>query len=317
MEPIRRFTILDERGNWHGPSIEVAKRRGYEATRISRGHEAKGGGLGFIRPHAIPAILERNHLDYLQMAAHLTMVQDFRQIEVYDDKSAQFWEWGNHMPHTWRFQNRDVALAFARGLADYPIVSKADEGASSKNVRILRSRAELVDHIKAVFGKGIPVDHCAGGGREGRHSMGRQKGYVLLQKYIPNSVTWRVNAIGRGRAIFRRFNGPDGKAQTGNVEPVMSLDEQGAQPVLDFANMLFEQMNTRWCALDILLHDRPYLLETSVGWPWPSPGTCMEGVFFGNIAQPRRWAEMWDLMFDEYEAGTWTAGPTGPSTTSA
>jgi len=322
MSPVKGYTILDERGNWHAPSIEVAKRRGYSTSRIKRGFEVsqKGSvGLGFIRPHAVPAVLERNHLDWWEMADRLTMVQDFRQIELYDDKSAQFWAFKDWMPPTWHFENLDNALAFAR---EFPvdgtwIVSKANEGASSKNVRILRSRKELIDHIRLAFGRGIEVDHCAGG-HEGKHSKGRQKGYILLQEYIPHDITWRVNAIGRGRAIFKRYNAPGTfVAQTGNVEPATDLDSAVTQTVLEFANRIFSALNTKWCALDILHSVQSggvYLLETSAGWPWPSPGTCMEGPFFGPIARPRRWAEIWDLMFDEYEDGVWTGVSTGRST---
>jgi hypothetical protein len=324
---IKGFTILDERGNWHGPAIETAQRRGYSTSRIKRGREAteKGSvGLGFLRPHAIPAILERNHLDWWEMADRLIMVQDFRQIELYDDKSAQFWAYENFMPPTRRFGSKETAFEFARNfpLEGKWIVSKADVGASSKNVRILRSRRELVDHLRLLFGKGVEVDHCAGGG-EGRHSKGVQRGYALLQEYIPHAITWRVNAIGRGRALFKRYNAPGTfVAQTGNVEPVTvqeMLDSAIAQDILAFANGVFSELNTNWCALDILREDetgRIYLLETSVGWPWPSPGTCMEGPFFGPIERPRKWAEMWDLMLDEYEAGTWTAEPIERYTTS-
>jgi len=311
------YTILDERGNWWAPSIEVAQRRGYSTSRITRGYEVpqKGSvGLGFIRPHAIPAVLERNHLDWWEMADRLAMVQDFRQIELYDDKSAQFWAFGHRMPKTWRFESKEEAFALARTfpLEGMWIVSKADVGASSKNVRILRSRKELIEHLRLIFGKGIEVDHCAGGGGA-RHSKGVQRGYALLQEYIPHDITWRVNAIGRGRAGFKRYNAPGTfVAQTGNVEPVMNLDDSVTQAVMRFADDVFDELHTNWCALDIL-HDAItggiYLLETSVGWPWPSPGTCMEGIFFGAIERPRKWAEMWDLMFDEYEAGIWTVEP--------
>ena len=322
MDLFKGFTILDERDNWHGPSLEVARRRGYSTSRITRGYEAKlkgSCGLGFIRPHAVPVILERNHLDYLEMAEVLTMVQDFNQIEVYDDKSAQFWRWAKWMPKTWRYDNRENAFEFARSfpVSGSCIVSKADVGASSKNVRLLRTRKDLIDHIRMAFGKGIEVDHCAGGGPSGQRSISRQKGYVLLQEFIPHRITWRVNAIGRGRAGFMRYCGKAGTAETGNVEPVMGLDDPIAAAVFDFAEKVFAELNTKWCALDILYDysaARPYLLETSVGWPWPSPGRCMEAPFFGNISQPRSWDEMWDLMFDEYEAGVWTEEHSAPST---
>lgn len=302
----KRFVILDERGNWHGPSRDAARARGYETHRIERGHQAPLGGLGFIRPHAIPAILERNHLDYTEMAERLTMVQDFDQVEVYDDKSAQFFRWARWMPRTWRFDRLENALGFARTwpVAEW-IVSKADVGASSKNVRILKSRKDLIDHIRLAFGRGIEVDHCAGGrGNEKAHS--KQRGYVLLQQFIPHDCTWRVNAIGRGRAMFKRFNGPEGKAQTGNVEPVKDYGNAVVESVLSFANHVFAELGTRWCALDVLMDgDTPRLLETSLGWPWPSPGDCDNAPFVG-VEKTYLWRDMWDLMLDEYEAGVWS-----------
>jgi hypothetical protein len=239
---------------------------------------------------------------------------------MYDDKVAQYWRYMHFMPATWHFDNRDKALEFARNwpIADW-IVSKAAVGASSKNVRILKSRKDLIEHVKLCFGKGIEVDHCAGGGREGVTARSRQRGYVLLQEFITHHLTWRVNAIGRGRAGFMRYNHPGGHtAQTGNVEPVMSLDSAAAQSVFAFAETVFAELKTDWCALDILLTPvGPRLLETSVGWPWPSPGDCMSAPFFGNISCPRRWDGMWDLMLDEYEAGVWTEERTARSITYA
>lgn len=305
---VKQYTILDERGNWFEPSMAAARNRGYAVERIKRGREAKLGGLGFLRPHAVPLVLQRNHLDYLEMAERLTMVQDFTQVECYDDKSAQFWRWGKWMPKTWRFDNRDAALYFLETRAPDILVSKADVGASSKNVRILRNRGDQKAHVRELFGKGIVVDHCAGGGPSGREAKSRQRGYVLFQDFIHNDHTWRVNAIGRGRAMFKRFNGPAGTAQTGNVEPVKDYGDATVQSILGFANMIFSELKTNWCALDIL-HDvntgRLYLLETSLGWPWPSPGDCDNAPFIGPMEKSYKWRDMWELMFDEYEHGTW------------
>jgi len=216
------------------------------------------------------------------------------------------------MPRTWRFDNLENALGFARTwpVNDW-IVSKADVGASSKNVRILKSRKDLIDHIRLAFGRGIEVDHCAGG-RGNEQAKSKQRNYVLLQQHIPHDHTWRVNAIGRGRAMFKRFNGADGKAQTGNVEPVKDYDGAAVQAVLALANEIFAAIGTKWCALDIL-HDvntgALYLLETSLGWPWPSPGDCDNAPFVG-VEAFYRWRDMWELMLDEYEAGVWGSATT-------
>lgn len=292
-----RFYCLDERSKWVQPSLEAARRRGYDAKEIRCGVEVReDGGIGFIRPHADPKRLLANQDDFALMSDHLTMIQDSAQIQVYENKTQQWHRWGEWMPETWRFETKDQALRFVER-ADYPIVSKADVGASSRNVRILNTKAAATRHVLEAFGPGIEVDHCSGGAKS------KQKGYVLLQRFIPHSVTWRVNAIGRMRAIFRRFNYSDRPvAQTGNVEPVIALSAE-TESLLEFANRFFAHAGTRWCAIDVLKDgDQWRLLETSCSWPWPSPGACDQAPIFGS---GKVWSQMWDVMFDEFEAGAW------------
>lgn len=304
-----QFTILDERGKWFGPAIAAAERRGYDAKRIFRGTGATGrSGLGFIRPTADPRLLHLNHRDDAAMRTCLTMVQDRAQVEAYDNKSEQFRRWGRFMPKTWRFTDVDGAMAFLDEI-DCPdrLVSKADEGASSVNVRILDTRGAQRQHVREIFGRGIPVDHCFGESSV----RTRQTDYVLFQEFIPHTVTWRVNRIGNHFAVFKRYCYPDRNvAQTGNVEPVMSFAELPNHLVW-FMTELTSVLKTKWVALDLLCAPDQggtfgwYLLETSLAWPWPSPGTCDDAPFFGRTEY--RWRDMWDLMFDEYEAGAWSS----------
>jgi glutathione synthase/RimK-type ligase-like ATP-grasp enzyme len=290
--------ILDEREVWWKAIIEAGARHGYEGKRIFRGRETQGqSGIGFIRPHADPRRLPFNRTDFVEMSQGLTMIQDRDQVWVYEDKSRQFFQWKKWMPETWVITDKAEALELV-ARSDYPLVSKADQGASSVNVRILQNRREAQKHIEQLFGPGIVVDCCAGGAKV------RQRGYAFLQRFIPHQVTWRVNAIGRGRAIFKRYCYPDRPvAQTGNVEPVMELDAE-TESLLEFADRVFEDIETKWCALDILKDgDQWRLLETSLCWPWPSPGKCNEGPIFRT---GRRWIEMFDVMFEEVAAGTWS-----------
>lgn len=291
-----KFYVLDERHVWHEAIVEAAKRYGFEGKRIFRGEEVAEAGYGFIRCHAEPAALQRNQRDFDLMSARLTMIQDEAQVRLYEHKSGQFERWAKWMPQTWRFTDAESARALVRR-ASFPLVSKADVGASSVNVRILNDRAAAMAHIDQVFGAGVPVKHCAGNARS------VQRGYVLLQEFIPHDVTWRVNAIGRHRAIFKRFNYPDRPvAQTGNVEPVMEMTPH-AEAVLRFANLFFAEAGTNWCAIDILQKwDRLFLLETSLAWPWPSPGQCNEAPIFGS---GKKWIQMFEVMFDEIQAGVW------------
>lgn len=309
---LKQLTVLDARHVWHGPMIETACRRGYDALRVLLGTSAYGReGLGFIRPHAHPKVLRANHDDDRVMREiGLTMVQDRAQVEVYDNKSAQFERWGSLMPYTRRFENRSEALEFINQWDGW-LVSKADVGASSNNVRILRTRQEQEHHVGQLFGTGLRVTHSAGGGGD-RDVESRQHGYALLQEYIPHNCTWRVNKIGRKFAIFKRFNHPKrGTAQTGNVEPVKELTAETSD-LLCYADKVCDTIGTKWVALDVLKQgDAWRLIETSLAWPWPSPGDCDNAPFFyfahdwWPSEKSYQWRDMWDLMLDEYEAGIW------------
>lgn len=289
--------VLDEREVWWRAILEAGSRAGYHGERITRGRQVQlRPGVGFIRPHADPRRLISNRTDFVEMNQSLQMVQDGDQVWVYENKSEQFFRWGRFMPDTWSIDTEAAALEFLR-TADYPIVSKADQGASSTNVRILANRRDAERHVREIFRRGILVNCCSGGAKV------RQTDYVLLQRFIPHEVTWRVNAIGAGRAIFRRFCYRDRPvAQTGNVEPVMRLDDT-TKSLLRFADQVFAEIGTRWCALDILRDGNQWrLLETSLAWPWPSPGDCNAAPIFRT---DHAWLGMFDAMFDQIRAGQW------------
>jgi glutathione synthase/RimK-type ligase-like ATP-grasp enzyme len=291
-----RFFILDARDVWWKAAIEAARRHGHTGTRIRVGEEAVGPGIGFIRPHADPKVLDINRADYLAMAQRVTVIQDYNQVMLYEDKSGQAREWGHWMPVTARFMDRDRALAYIDSVP-FNIVSKADEGASSTNVRVFFNKDDARKHVNEVFRKGVKVNCCSGG------AVVTQRDYVLLQEFIPHEVTWRVNVIGRHHAVFKRFNYKDRPvAQTGNVEPVMEMSDE-IQSLLAFAKSVAESIGTKWCALDILQSpDGWKLLETSLAWPWPSPGKCNEAPIFGS---GKKWIDLFDVMFEEFDAGVW------------
>lgn len=287
-----RLWALDPYQSWAEAAIKAAQARGWQAKQILRGEDAGDEGYGFIRLSMYPSILATNRRDYDAMAARLTMVQDRQQIEVYENKSEQFRRWSEWMPDTWRFGNEAEALAFV-ATSDYPIVSKADVGASSVNVRILADRREAERHVTQAFGAGFYLQKSQ-----------VQRGYVLLQRFIPHRITYRVNALGDARAVFFRYCYPDRPvAQTGNVEPAFEMTDE-VESLIDFADRFFAHAGTKWCAIDVLKDgDGWKLLETSEGWPWPSPGRCNEGTIFRS--KGRKWIEMFDVMLDEIERGAW------------
>lgn len=295
-----KFFCLDEREIWHEAAIAAGRRAGYDGKRIFRGSDVDGPGIGFIRPHADWRKLPANREDFRIMRDRgLNMIQDEKQVACYENKSLQTLWWSKWMPPTWRFETQDEALVFLRS-ADYPLVSKADVGASSVNIRIINNKDEAEKHIRQLFSDGIWVHHGANCPKT------RQKGYALLQKFIPHTTTYRVNALGDARAVFFRYCYPDKPvAQTGNVDPAFEMTEE-LESLLAYSDRVFDDIGSKWCALDILKDgDEWKLLETSLAWPWPSPGRCNEGTIFRS-PKGRKWIEMFDVMFDELEAGAWS-----------
>lgn len=295
-----KLYILDERDGWHAALAEAAREVGLDAVRIRRGREVKTGGWGFIRPHATPAVLYRNkNEDDSLMRSRLTMIQDAQQVRLYEDKTAQLMAFCEWMPDTIVETHLEAMRIMADAPLQYPVVSKANEGASSVNVRIIRTREELLAHIDQAFGPGIPVRYC-----DSRGTTGLQKGYVYLQEFIPHDITYRVNIIGSGRAIFKRYCYPDKPvAQTGNVDAVHGLDPL-MESLLEYADRFAAFAGTKWCALDILRHgDEWKLLETSLAWPWPPTRADLANAPIFRTKY--RWGDLFKCLMGEVLRGEW------------
>lgn len=280
--------IFDSRHVWHGPLIEAAEARGWQSRRIYEVSDIEPGRFGFIRPH--PAYMPEHHELDAAMRSQLVMVQDRAQVEIYDDKTAQFKRWSHLMPDTWLVTSLTAAMQMQ---PEFPLVSKANEGASSINVRILKNRHEYEQHARLAFGKGIKVSRCADG------LFTRQSGYLLLQRFIPHEITYRVNILGQRRAIFERFCYPDKPvAQTGNVRPVTRFSRLH-ENLLDYANKIAAELGTRWCALDILRDGNHWkFIESSLAWPW-KPGEFADTPLMGGGT----WGGIWHHLCADLEAG--------------
>jgi biotin carboxylase len=301
---VPNFYILDERQVWHKAACEAALRAGYQAERIFSGHRFEtahnSDDVAFIRPHADWRRLPDNRDDYKRMVcAYMTVIQDDAQVQCYEDKTEQFLRWHDWMPDTWLISDQWMAMSFLDN-APYPLVSKANEGASSINVRILKNKDEAQKHIAQLFGAGILVHHGA------NCPQTRQKGYALLQRFIPHTTTWRVNGIGDDRAVFKRYCYKDRPvAQTGNSEATYELTPE-IESLLEYSDRVLKHIGSKWCALDILKDEDGSwkLLETSLAWPWETPSKYDNGTWFRST-KGRKWSEHFDVMFDELERGAW------------
>jgi glutathione synthase/RimK-type ligase-like ATP-grasp enzyme len=304
---MKNFYVFDDKKypkycevTWHQALLREAQRRGFNAQRITHARQITRSPVRepsylFVRLPMRQPELNEQRATVRKMAAvpGIRIIQDMQQINLYEDKLAQTAAFSKWMPKTRVLVTQDSARD-ALDFMTYPFISKSSVGASSQNVRLLESYETACQEIRLAFTtRGIPTSR----------GFKDQRGYLIWQEFIPHTLTYRVNVIGQQFAIFKRFCYADRPmAQTGNVEPVMEMSTQMASLLL-FAGCVTQDIGTRWCALDILESpDGWKLLETSIGWPWPSPGECNKGTFFFST---HLWIDMFKVLFDEIEVGVW------------
>jgi hypothetical protein len=274
---------------------ELRQRPNWTGRKVKASFQLRRPGYVFIRLAMNEKLLQwhRRIADIMREVPGMRLIQDPTQVELYEDKIKQTQQFHHWMPHTeLAFSEADAQILLPD--MTYPFISKAKVGASSCNVRLITNMVEARREIELSFvGDGIPnLSHYP-----------NQKGYLIWQEYIPHDITYRVNIIGRQFFVFKRYCYPDRPmAQTGNVEPVLVMDDEIAS-LLEYTKEIAAEIETKWCAFDILKGPNGWLLlETTLGWPWPSPGNCDECVCWNS---PHKWADMFKVLFDEIEAGEW------------
>jgi hypothetical protein len=105
-------------------------------------------------------------------------------------------------PRSWVFHSLDEAHAVASSLP-LPIVSKTITGASGQGVNVLRTRREVLEVVKAAFGRGLTVRSW--------DPRDRLREVVFLQEYLVDAEEWRMVRIGDGYFGYRKEKGDDGR----------------------------------------------------------------------------------------------------------
>ncbi len=113
------------------------------------------------------------------------------------------WMIAHNTPHprTWVAYRQSDAMNIV-DLVHFPVVGKSATGACGTGVRILKSKREVCRYIKQVFGKGIIFR------RFDPHD--RQRGYMFLQEYLPNTQEWRMVRVGDSYFGYRKEKGVNG-----------------------------------------------------------------------------------------------------------
>lgn len=230
---------------------------------------SKVGDEGIVFMHVNHLPLEEREkckqiMNTLSDRPGLRLIPSARQSRLYDDKVAEFKDFGGWMPETFLFEDESEAMANV-GCVGFPHISKAAQGAGASNVRLHREASWAEGEVRAAFSEaGLPC-----------YKGLAQKGYVLWQKFIPDlEVNWRVVVLGYKYAfITKRWNesGTNMVNDRGVIENLDQLDNE-TRPILEFAHKFVMANKFQWAAVDIICDPNPHarhchVLELSCDWP--------------------------------------------------
>jgi len=195
----------------------------------------------------------------------------YDEVRIYENKRYfSYWAKANSISHpkTWVFYHKDEAINFSKSCT-YPIVAKLNIGASGNGVEVIKTETDLNSYINKAFAEGISSrtgPKLGKGNLLGRlwskltHprqlvnrlktysqiATDKQKGFVILQDFIPHNFEWRVVRIGDSFFAHKKIKVGEkasGTLKKGYENPPLRL--------LDFAKQLTDKFNFRSVAVDI------------------------------------------------------------------
>lgn len=292
-----KIWCYEDTQGWGQGLCSAALHRGYDA-RMFFTYDQPDEGYLFFHMHHHPQVRARHKrmMEHFATNARLRLIPDYCSAKLYDDKVEQARAYAKWMPETHVLRSPTVAKEFLQSdkMLPFPFISKAAEGASSYNVRLVHTMDAAMAEIRQAFSdRGIPAKYGQ-----------KQMGYLLWQEFIPdNDCDIRVIAIGRQRLVLRRFiRSPDRPfaSGSGKLDHITELTDPKIVSAYEFANEFFKAEGLKWCGIDLVfdkVKQRWFLLETTVGWTLHGYFSCK---FFPD---GRMGTEVWEVTMDELEAG--------------
>ena len=225
--------------------------------------------------------LYQERVDIIVNDLGIEVFPSFDELRIYENKKFfAYWAQANAIPHpqTWVFYSRKEADEYAVN-AVLPLVAKKNIGASGKGVKIIRTTAELLSYIHSAFNEGI-VSQTGPRLEKGKllsrllqklthprelanrlHAYktvaaDRQKGYLILQEFVPHDFEWRVVRI--GDSLFAHK-----KLKTGDKASGTLLKDYGNPPLklLDFVYDHTGRFSFHSVAVDLFECGNSYLVN--------------------------------------------------------
>lgn len=266
-------------------------------------NDARQPDTGFVmwHMHHHPSVrhVHKRAMQHMSMNPKLTLWPSYQTSILFDDKLEQARQLARFMPPTQAFFTPKTARNYLDNVT-YPFVSKALDGVSSANVRIIEGYKQASEEIKYAFSdRGI---RC-------RNSQA-QRGYLLWQEMIPDcDYDIRVMVVGGQRLMLKRFNKaldasgvrtePCAPEHFRVLDPVLMGALKAAEPVIQACHMNLGLMD--------FLYDekqgRYYLLEVTASWSMHGFNDCYFVNAVGEVVtqkdQPVKGQRLWEVVASE------------------
>jgi len=238
----------------------------------------------FLKPSGKTSIfrtLYQERVDVLVNDLNYKAFPTFKELRIYENKRFfSYWVVANKipLPETVVFYNEKETMDFLRS-KPYPVVAKLNVGASGKGIKILENNRQAEQYIINIFKKGISpqTGPRLSKGKIGKRliqklthpkelknrintyqeiSSDKQKGFVILQEYIPHKFEWRVVRIGHSFFAHKKL--------ISNQKASGSLLKNYENPPLDlfdFVKEITDHHHFFSQAVDIFETGRGYLVN--------------------------------------------------------
>jgi hypothetical protein len=227
-----------------------------------------------VRPQSALSLIKQlfderiSVLDSLGLSLYPTRLE----LELYENKRLlSYWLRAHGVPHpaTYVFYQREEALTHL-AQCPLPVVGKSNIGAAGSGVDVLRTRSEAERYVRAAFsrqglrrrfGPNLKQGALAARGSRLLRTPTKllrklkgylavhgdvQRGYVLLQDYVPHAFEWRAVKIGDSYFAHK-------KMVHQGMASGSKLKDYGAPPLalLDFVRELCERHRLTSQAVDL------------------------------------------------------------------
>lgn len=285
-----------DHGKWGEQLCEVANRNGLDAALfLSPPLEMKEGDYAFMRIPQDPELAVQGKQHATEVAGRgVKLIPDLFSIMCYENKLMQTIAHRPYMPRTEILLPTDTVRDAQHAAEElgFPFISKAQEGSSSTNIRLVKDMNQaLQEYRDAMVGDGIPLARGA-----------IQKGYLIWQKFCAgNPCDYRVCINGNYTLMLERDNahGRPFASGSGKNRPINDPDnfQTGAiEKAWDF----FNEYRLKWCGIDLVFDydDNSWrVLETTLGWSLRAYEDC---TYFGTEYKGR---DIWQLLVEQIKEG--------------